>query len=197
MQLIMIPSLKSQLCLRDHPGINVNWKEDQRWTPLHGVSVNGHHEIVKLLLAHPAINVNSKTRTGDTPFLFACLYGRVSVVRELLKDPRVDITLADNKQCTPLWWASRNGHHEVIECLIASGRDLGDIENQKGKHWDGKNYSALEIARRNRKTEVVSLLERFIANPAQTRREVRAKLGVLDELAAEVFALSLDSFSMR
>ena len=75
--------------------------------------------------------------------------------------------------------------------LIARGRDLGDIENQKGKHWDGKNYSALEIARRNRKTEVVSLLERFIANPAQTRREVRAKLGVLDELAAEVFALTV------
>ena len=35
----------------------------------------------------------------------------------------------------------------------------------------------------------MSLLERFTANPALTRHELRVKLGVLDELAAEVFAL--------
>jgi len=35
----------------------------------------------------------------------------------------------------------------------------------------------------------VSVLESFIANPTQTRHEVRVKLGVLNELAAEVFAL--------
>jgi len=33
------------------------------------------------------------------------------------------------------------------------------------------------------------VLERFIVNPALTRHELRVKLGVLDELAAEVFAL--------
>ena len=38
----------------------------------------------------------------------------------------------------------------------------------------------------------MSVLERFMANPTQTRHELRVKLGVLDELAAEVFAL--DSF---
>jgi len=36
---------------------------------------------------------------------------------------------------------------------------------------------------------VVSLLERFTANAALTRYEIRMKLGVLDELAAQVFAL--------
>ena len=35
------------------------------------------------------------------------------------------------------------------------------------------------------------VLERFIANPAQTRHELRVKLGVLDEMAAEVFALTV------
>jgi len=36
-----------------------------------------------------------------------------------------------------------SGHHEVIEWLIASGRDLGDL-NKKGKSWDdGKDYNAL------------------------------------------------------
>ena len=51
--------------------------------------------------------------------------------------------------------------------------------------------TALEIASERNKTEVVSLLERFIANPAQTRHELRVKLGMLDELAAEVFALTV------
>ena len=73
--------------------------------------------------------------------------------------------------------------------LIASGRDLGDVENKKGNDWDGIDYTAMEIAREENKTEAVSLLERFIANPTQTRFDLRVKLGVLDEQAAEVFAL--------
>ena len=84
-----------------------------------------------------------------------------------------------------LYW-----NHEIIERLIASGRDLGDITNKKGK-FAGKYYTALEIARKRRKTEAVSLLERFIDNPAQTRHDVRVTLRVLNELAAEVFALTV------
>ena len=43
----------------------------------------------------------------------------------------------------------------MIEWLIASGRDLGDIKNKKG-NWFGKDYTALEIASEYNKTEVVS-----------------------------------------
>jgi len=78
----------------------------------------------------------------------------------------------------------------VIEWLIASGRDLGDIKNKKG-NWQDEEYSALEIAREFNNTEVVPELERFVANPAHTRHKVRVKLGVLDELAAEIFALTV------
>jgi len=109
---------------------------------------------------------------------------------ELLEDPRVDITLADDFGRTPLWYATCSGHFQVIEWLVASGRDLGDINEQKGKHWDDDEYTALEIAREN-KTEAASLLERFMANPAQTRHEVRVKLGFPVEVAAEVFALTI------
>ena len=72
----------------------------------------------------------------------------MSVVQVLLKDPRVDVTLEDNNGCTPLWWASSYGCLEVIAWLIASGRDLGDVQNKKGNDWeDGKGYTALEIAK--------------------------------------------------
>ena len=115
--------------------------------------------------------------------------GYVSVVR-LLKDPRVNVTLEDNNGRTPLWWASCYGHHEVIERLVASGKDLGDIKNKKGKVWVGKDSTALEIAREKRH-EVVNLLERFEETPALTRHELRVNLGMLDALAAEVFALTV------
>jgi len=97
--------------------------------------------------------------------------------------------MADDNGCTPLFWASRWGYFEVIEWLIASGRDLGDL-NKKGKER-GKNYTALEIARKENLTGVASLLERFMVNLTLTRHQVRVKLGLLDALAAEVFALTV------
>ena len=101
------------------------------------------------------------------------------------------MSLDDIRGCTPLWHASCEGKHEVIERLIASGRDLGDMMNKKGEHWNGNDYSALEVARKYEEAEIVSVLERFLANPALTRYELRVKLGGLDELAAEVFALTV------
>ena len=168
--------------LRNHPEINVNWTNPDKyqWAALHIASLDGQVEVVKLLLAHPGINVNLKDWKGQTPCSLACEFGRELVVELLLKDPRVDITLDDDGR-TPLWWASWSGKHQVIEWLIASDRDLGDV----------KCYTALEIARKRNKTEAVSVLERFMANPMQTRHEVRVKLGVLDALAAEVFALTV------
>ena len=177
--------------LKDNPDLDVNWADDlDQWTALHLASFYGRDEVVKLLLAHPNINVNTLDVSGSTPFSYGCLNGRIPVIQLLLKDPRVDITLADDEGHTPLWWASDSGKHEVIEWLIASGRDLGDLD-KKGMHWGDKEYNALELAREMRKTEVVRLLERFLVNPMQTRHEVRVKLGVLDELAAEVFALTV------
>ena len=98
--------------------------------------------------------------------------------------------MEDNLGRTPLWHAAWYVKLEAVQWLIASGRDLGDIERKEGKDCrDRKYYTALEIARTKQRTEAV--LERFIANPAQTRLELRVKLGMLDELAAEVFALSV------
>ena len=177
--------------LKDNPGLNVNWTDSDGWTPLHDASFHRHVEVIKLLFAHPDININVKNKDGATPFSLACERGRVSVVRLMLKDPRVDVTLSDNNKCTPLWWASCKGGLEVVKWLIASNRDLGDISANAIDWSDGEEYSALEIARQEGKTEVMSLLELFTNNPAQTRHEVRVKLGVLDELAADVYAMTV------
>jgi len=38
-------------------------------------------------------------------------------------------------------------------------------------------------------TEIATVLERFKENPMETRHVVRVKLGLLDDMAAEMFAL--------
>jgi ankyrin repeat protein len=48
----------------------VNAKTDDGWTPLHFAAVNGHKEIVELLIAKSA-NVNAKNSSGETPLDWA------------------------------------------------------------------------------------------------------------------------------
>ena len=48
---------------------------------------------------------------------------------------------------------------------------------------------AIGVAKKNGWTEVVALLERFKENPVETRYQVRLDLGLVDEMAAEMFAI--------
>ena len=81
-----------------------------------------------------------------------------------------------------LWCAAADRHLDVIKWWIASGREM-DL----GKPGDGKT-DAIGEAKKG-KTEVATLLERFRIDAAQTRHAMRVKLGLLDDLAAEMFAM--------
>ena len=78
----------------------------------------------------------------------------------------------------------------MIEWLIVSDRDLGDISSQRVEHGD-QEYNALDIARELENTRIVSVLRKFMANPERTRHDLRVKLGLQNGLAAEVYALSV------
>jgi len=67
---------------------------------------------------------------------------------------------------------------------------VGDVINKKGKRAGNKS-TPLEIARDKRRLQVVTLLERFKVNPTRARHEVQVKLGMLAELAAEIYALAV------
>ena len=128
--------------------------------------------VIPLLLAHPDIDVNAKTNFGYTPFYCAC-QGRPSCVREMLKDSRVKVNEPDNNGYTPLWDAARRGHLDIIKWWIASGREM-DL----GTPGDVDKTDAIGIAKKNGRTEVATLLERFKSDAAKTRSEVRKELGI-------------------
>jgi len=172
--------------LRSNPNLKVNWKneKDNDYTALIIACENGHDSIVSILLAHPDINVNVKNGSGYTPFNIARVYGRISCVRLLLRDSRVNPNEPDYLGHTPLWSAAGGDHLDFIEWWIASGREM-DL----GKPGDVDSTDAIGRAKKEGKTEIATLLERFKSDAAQTRHAVRVELGWYDELAAKLFAL--------
>ena len=161
--------------LRNNPSLNVNWKNEERgaWTALVAACHNGHDSVVSILLAHPDIDPNLKDEGGNTPFMLACYSGRTSCVRLLLQDQRVMVNEPANDGCTPLREAAQQGHQDAIKLWIASGREIN-----LGKSGDNFKTDAIGTAKQEKKTEVVSLLERFKSDPAKTRSEVRLQLGI-------------------
>jgi len=171
--------------IRQDPGFNVNMDHGYGYTFLHHACWRSHRSaVIPLLLAHPDIDVNAKNEFGYTPFYLACIFGRTSCVREMLKDSRVKVNQPNNAGSTPLCYAARNGHDDVIKLWIFSGRGM-----DMGTPGDVDRTDAIGAAKKNGHSEVVTLLERFKENPVETRHAVRVKLGFLDEMAAEMFAL--------
>jgi len=134
--------------------------------------------VIPLLLAHPGIDANLKDIYGKTPFYCACEGGCTSCVREMLKDSRVKVNEPNNAGYTPLWFAARYGYLDVIKWWIASGREM-DL----GKPGDVGKTDAIGGAKKSGKKEVVTLLEKFKKDAAQTRQAMRVELGWYDEQA--------------
>jgi len=170
--------------LRNNPTLNVNLStvHDSDNTALSVACRNGHDSIVSILLAHPDIDVNQKDPNGCTPFSSACFQGQTSCARLLLKDPRVQVGESSHSGHTPLRWVAVKGYLAVIKWWIASGREM-DL----GEPGDSKT-DAIGEARKKDKTNVVTLLKRFKESPERTRYQVRVELGLVDEVAAEIFA---------
>ena len=91
----------------------------------------------------------------------------------MLKDPGVKVNEPNNIGETPLWRASYYGYLDIIKWWIASGREM-----DFGKPGDVEKTDAIGVAKKNGKTEVVALLERFKSDAAKTRSEVRKELGI-------------------
>ena len=164
--------------LRGNPGLNVNWKhpsilEDHN-PAIVTAAKQGHDAIISILLAHPDIDPNAGGDSDTKAMHQACWFGRTSCARVLLQDRRVSVSAPDYYGRTPSWYtASFHGHLEPIKWWIASGREM----NMRGRPEDEKT-DAIRQAKKDMRTELVTLLENFQKNPDQTRREIGDELGV-------------------
>lgn len=176
--------------------IKVNLVDSEKISALSLASKLGYTEIAKALLKHPQIDIRCGGENNSTPLLTAALHGQYEIFQSLFKryatdqlqeiDGDGDTTLgssaysgniqimqlvldsgeyninhrATTRGYTALIWAVVKQHKDAVETLLkVDGVDVGILDN------DGE--SALDIAKRKRKTEIIALLEARIGQKAE------------------------------
>jgi len=117
-------------------------------TALNFAALNGHVEIVKLLVENGAPVSPS---TGWTPLHYAAFENRTAVINYLLSKDVSKDALAPNGY-TALMLAARNGHLQAAIALLYADADVG-IKGPAGE-------TALSIATAKKNEELVKLLKR-------------------------------------
>ncbi len=112
---------KVKAFLRADPTL-ISKKDSYGATPLHWAAMNGHQEIVELLLANSA-EVNLKVIDGTTPLITAAVFGHKNVVALLLANG-ADVNAKNNDGMTPLHAAADKGYKEIAELLLANKADV-------------------------------------------------------------------------
>lgn len=103
---------------------SINTQDSNGYTPLHHACLNGHLEIVMVLLA-ANVTVDMVDIRGSTPLYLAAWSGHYDIVKLLLQHP---LQPANANSCTienetPLHAAAQNGYSDIVAMLLSYGAD--------------------------------------------------------------------------
>ena len=86
----------------EQPGIDVNMKGKEGYTPLHCASDYDCSEVVKVLLDNDKVDVNLQDNHGMTALHWASHEGHLDVVEALLGHSKIDVNIQNNTGDTAL-----------------------------------------------------------------------------------------------
>jgi len=164
---------------QEHPG-DLNERSDDGRTALASAALNGHAEVVRVLLETPGVDCNAPDKEGASPLFLAASKGHTQVVAVLLEHPGVLVEREDNEGNTSLLEAAYQGHDAVVSLLLADGRSN---PNRRGAYG---LLSPLMAAAMEGHVEVVRILL------ADARLDVNAPLFKMN-LGGERFLDSSDA----
>ncbi len=105
----------------------------QNRTPLSYAAMNGHIDVVAMLLDTTKADVDAKDASGRTPLSYAAAYGHKAVVAMLLDTAKTDVDAKDATSRTPLSYAAQNGHDAVVAMLLCTNKVDVDSQDEKGR----------------------------------------------------------------
>ncbi|GBN09836.1 Ankyrin-3 [Araneus ventricosus] len=117
--------------------ININFKSDVHYVPLHYAATGGHADVVLFLIAKGA-DINAKSLKGLTPLHFAASNDHYEVV-EILLQHGADMNAADLNGATPLSFAAMENSLETLKLLLKEG---AVVDNVKNSFWCPLNLAA-------------------------------------------------------
>lgn len=137
-----------------HPGIDVNAPDEFGYTPMHWAALQGHEQIVAMLLNATGIDVHPRCNF-QSPLRKAVERRRIPVIKLLLAHPDTRVNaLEDGFSC--LYVAVRKGYHDVVELLLnATGIDVNIASR-------GTKETAMHVAA---STGRLSMIKTLLAAP--------------------------------
>lgn len=137
--------------LRRGPGANV--QDSSGYSALHHAVLNGHTDIVRLLLAYDA-TPNLPDSRGSSPLHLAAWSGNQDICKMLLTHPHrpANPNLQTVESETPLHCAAQHGHTGALTTLLAHGADP-NMRNNRGE-------TPLDLAAQYGRQQAVQMLIR-------------------------------------
>jgi ankyrin repeat protein/L-ascorbate metabolism protein UlaG (beta-lactamase superfamily) len=143
-----------EILLEEDPAL-LNSLDENNMTPLNTAALNGHPELVKVLLEKGA-DISIGDMDNSQPIHCAAISGNIEVA-ELLLAHGADVNEKDYNGATPLTFATGRGHLEMIRYLVEQGADI-NAQNREG-------LTFLHIAVWRGRTDIVQTLLEQGANP--------------------------------
>ncbi|XP_041654039.1 ankyrin repeat and protein kinase domain-containing protein 1 [Cheilinus undulatus] len=129
-------------------GANVNARGENEWTPLHLACHQSKPEVVAKLLAARA-DPNVEDSEGWMPLHIACTSMSFQSVLYLISH-HADVNALNSGKASPLHLAAQHGSAPIIKALLLNGADQ--------TLQDASGSTALDVAKRSEKWDVVKLL---------------------------------------
>ncbi len=126
------------------------WDPGPSYRPLPSAVINGHKQVVELLIAKGA-DVKAGDDANKKPLHYAAEKGHKEIA-ELLIAHGADVNAKDNEGRTPLHCVAEEGYTEIAELLIAHGADI----NAK----DAQGWTPLDLAMERGHQGIIRLLSK-------------------------------------
>ena len=167
--------------LANDPAVDLNWGDPEGFgTSFYRACLQGHKEVVSLLLTDKRIEVNKPKGTRATPFFIACERGHKEVVSLLLADLRISVNKPTNTGATPFFAACQQGHLEVVSLLLNDPRiDINKPHNGRCTPlWMASHFGHLPVVQLILASgRVVDTKTKSIAGPAPWNYMTAAEIG--------------------